>query len=126
VEAEEVDLDRRARLAVAGYILMTGAPFVVAATHRWFWQRSHDTAPAAAAVVALLLLALARRHRSAWWVLAVFEVVVIVSFAFDLTSVLALVANVLSLALLLSPPLRRWVGLPTGPGRGASGARASP
>ncbi len=56
-----------------------------------------------------LLFSLARGHRWAWISLVVFEGVVLISFAFDFTNAFYFFANLTSLALLVSPPMRRYV-----------------
>jgi hypothetical protein len=72
-------------------------------------KHEHSTAPVAAAVVAVLLIGLVLRQGWAWWLLAAFEGAVLVSFAFDFTTVPALLLNLASFALLVSPPMRRHV-----------------
>jgi integral membrane sensor domain MASE1 len=94
---------------MAGYVVLTAAPFLLAATHAWFWKHEHSTAPVAAAVVAALLVALLLRHRWAWLALVLFQGVVLISFAFDFTTAPAFVLNAASFALLVSPPIRRYV-----------------
>jgi hypothetical protein len=89
--------------------VLAAVPFVLAATHAWFWQDEHSTAPVAGVVVAGLLVALVLRQRWAWRLLVVFEAAILVSFAFDFTAVSALLLNLASLALLVSPPMRRHV-----------------
>jgi integral membrane sensor domain MASE1 len=101
--------DRTTWLVVAGYVVLAAAPFVLAATHAWFWKHEHSTAPAAAAVVAALLAALVLGQRWAWLLLTVFQAAVLISFAFDFTNVPALLLNLGGFALLASPQMRRHV-----------------
>jgi hypothetical protein len=102
-------IDRTTSLVVASYVVLAAAPFVLAATHAWFWEHDHSTAPVAGVLVAVLLVALVLRQRWAWWLQVVFEAAILISFAFDFTAVSALLWNLASLALLVSPPMRRNV-----------------
>ena len=102
-------VDRTTKLVVATYVVLAAAPFVLAATHAWFWTHEHSTAPLAGVVVAAVLIALLFRRRWAWWLLVAFAVAVLVSFAVDFTTVPALLVNLASFALLLSPQMRRYV-----------------
>src|SRR3989442_613468 len=103
--------DPAARAVLLGYLLLAFAPFAVAATHSSFWERQHSTAPVAAVAFALVLMALVLRRRWAWQLLVVFEGIVLVSFVFDFTNALAFGSNLASFALLISPPMRRYVRL---------------
>jgi hypothetical protein len=94
---------------VASCVVLEAAPFVLAATHAWFWKHGHSTARVAVVVVAALLIALLLRQRWAWWLLVAFEAAALISFAFDFTTVPALVLNLASFALLVSPQMRRYV-----------------
>jgi hypothetical protein len=96
-------------LVVGSYVVLTAAPFVLGATHAWFWKHEHSTAPVAAVVVAALLVALVLGQPWAWWLLVVFQAAVLISFAFDFTNVPALLLNLASFALLASPQMRRHV-----------------
>jgi hypothetical protein len=58
-----------------------------------------------------LCAALALGRRWAWIVLTGLEVVVLVTFVFDFSGVLALLLNLARFALLLSKPMRRRVGV---------------
>jgi hypothetical protein len=102
------------------YVLLAAAPFVLAATHAWFWKHEHSTAPVAAAVVAALLVALVLRQRWAWWLLIVFQGAVLISFAFACTNVPALLLNLASFVLLATPQMRSYVG------RSPQGRRGQP
>jgi integral membrane sensor domain MASE1 len=94
---------------VASYAVLAAAPFVLAATHAWFWKHEHSTAPVAGLVVAAVLIALLLRRRWAWWLLVTLTGAVLVSFAFDFTNVPSLLWNLASFALLVSPQMRRYV-----------------
>jgi hypothetical protein len=98
---------------VLAYAVLGSMPFVLAATAPSFWEHEHATAPAAAAAFGALLLALVLRRRWAWFALVVFQGAVLVSYAFDFTSVPSLLLNALSFALLTSKPMRRFLK-PTG------------
>ena len=101
--------DRTTRVVVGSYVVVAAAPFVLAATHAWFWKHEHSTAPVAAGVVAVLLVALVLRQRWAWWLLVAFEAAVLISFAFDFTTAPALLLSLARVALLVSPQMRRYV-----------------
>ncbi len=102
-------IDRTTWLVVVSYVVLEASPFVLAATHAWFWKHEHSTAPVAGVVVAALLVALVLRQRWAWWLLVVFEAAILISFVFDFTNLPALLLNLASFALLVSPPMRRHV-----------------
>ena len=98
--------DRKTRLILGAYLLLAAALFIVAATSAAYWR--HAEPATVTALVAVLLISLARRHRWAWVVLVVLEGGILISFAFDFTDAFAFVASVVSFALLLSPPMRRY------------------
>ena len=102
-------IDRRTQLVLLAYAVLALAPLVFAATHAWFWDQEHSSAPIAVGAFALLLAALLLKQRWAWLLLAVFQAAVLVSFAFDFTTVPALLLNAASLALLLSAPMRGYI-----------------
>jgi hypothetical protein len=107
--ARSAQIDRATRVVVGAYLALAVAPLVVAATQHWFWERTHSIAPVAVSLMLIVLVALIYRRRWAWMVLVIFEVGVLVSFAFHFTDGLALVATLASVALLLSSPMRRYV-----------------
>lgn len=74
------------------------------------------------ALIALVLISLARRRRWAWVVLVVLEGGILISFAFDFTDAVAFIVSVVSFALLISPPMRRYTGPPHTSSNGCSGA----
>jgi uncharacterized membrane protein len=83
-----------------------------------FWQRAHDTAPVAALFVLLLVAALLRRHRFAWWIFLIVNVAGVPSWVVHGVNkgvsagfLLGLVLGLVQLALLLSVPMRRYVGI---------------
>lgn len=93
------------------YLVLAALPFVVAAAHSWFWEHEHSTAPVAAAIWIALLVALLLRKRWAWWLLIVFQSAILISFVFDFTDIAALLLNIASFGVLLSGPMRRYVGV---------------
>jgi hypothetical protein len=105
------NVEARARVVIAAYVLLAAVPFVIAATRSSFWEREHNTAPVAAAVWGLLLVALALRRRWAWYGLAAFETAVLLSNVVDFTGSIGLVFELVTLGLLFSPPVRGYVGL---------------
>jgi hypothetical protein len=98
-----------ATLIVGAYLLLAVAPFVFAATHSWFWSHQHYRAPVSAALFAILLIALLLRQRWAWFMLVVFNGFVVVSYLWNWTEAPAFVIDGASFALLVSPPMRRYV-----------------
>jgi TRAP-type uncharacterized transport system fused permease subunit len=68
-------------------------------------------APIAAGVVAILLVALAFRRTVAWLLLVFVYGFVVISYVWEWTGALPFVLNVVAFALLVSPPMRRYVGL---------------
>lgn len=101
--------DRGTTLIVGTYLVLAIVPFVLAATHSWFWHRQHYHAPVAVAVFAILLCALLLRQRWAWFVLVFFNGFVVLSYAWSWTGAPAFIIDGASLSLLLSPPMRCYV-----------------
>src|SRR3954468_3382126 len=99
--------DRAAGLAVTTYAILFLLPLTIAATRSEVW--SEPAALGAAGLGLSLLFGFVRRQRWAWALLLLFEVAALMSFAFAFTSVLALLLNIVTLSLLLSPPLRRYI-----------------
>lgn len=102
--------DQAARAVVVVYVVLTAAPFVFAATHAWFWNHHHSVAPIAAGLVGLLLVALVLRQRWTWMILVIFDGFVVISYAWEWSGAVTFVVNLAAFALLLSPPMRRYVG----------------
>jgi hypothetical protein len=102
--------DRVIRITVAGYLVLAATPFVYAATHARFYH--HLREPSAALLYGGLLVALIRRRRWAWFILALFSAIVVISSVWELDSVPFLITNLLGLLLLLSPPIRYYVRPP--------------
>jgi hypothetical protein len=98
-----------ARLVLGAYVAVSATPFVIAATQHAFWEHEHDMAPVVTLLFAGLLVALVRRHRWAWLVLVVLDGALLVSFAFDFTSVGAFLRVLAGFALVCSPQMRRYV-----------------
>jgi hypothetical protein len=102
---------RRMPPVVAAFSLFTIATFAVGISSSSMWDH-----PARATLLVLLLVlwlaaVVVWRQRWAWLLLVVVTVVAVVSPAWGEWEGAALyVCNVISLALLLSPGMRRWVG----------------
>jgi uncharacterized protein (TIGR03382 family) len=94
---------------VAAFVAFAAAPFVSAAAHASFWQ-GHSPAPTATALAAALLVALVTRRRWAWLLLVLLHGFVVVSFAWKWGSTVLFVVDLIALALLVSAPMRRYVG----------------
>jgi hypothetical protein len=97
------------QLVVAAYVVLAATPLALAATDHRFWERAHSIAPVASVIFLVVLAALATGRRSAWFLLLVFEGFVLMSFAWNFTSIVSLVLVLLSFLLLISPPMRSHV-----------------
>jgi hypothetical protein len=103
-------------LVVAIFAAMVVGSVIVAATHAWFWQKAHDTAPVAALLLLLLVTALLRRHRVAWWILLAIGMGAVLSSITDMVGgvtaarAAGLVVSLIETGLLVSAPMRRYVG----------------
>ena len=97
------------RFVVVTFLVAAATPIVLAATHHAFWQRAHSQAPVVSLVFFAVLVALAYRRRWAWFLLVLFEAVILASFAVDFASVIDFACALVSFALLISPPMRRFV-----------------
>jgi Na+/proline symporter len=97
------------RVVLAAFVAFAATPFVFAAAHASFWQR-HSPAPPATALGAALLVALVTRRRWAWLLLVLSYGFVVVSFAWKWGSTVLFVVDLIALALLVSAPMRRYVG----------------
>jgi len=111
-------LGNRDRVVAAIFALSVVGTLIFDAAHAWFWQRAHDTAPVAAVLVLALVAALLRRHRFAWWIFLIAGVAGVPSWIVHGVSkgvgagfLFGLVLGVVQLALLLSVPMRRYVGV---------------
>ena len=108
VRQRRAELPERAVLAT--YLVLALAPFLFAATHSSFWSQ-HSRAPLVTALELALLLGLALHRRGAWAVLVFFDALVVISYSWEWAGVLGFVLNLGALAILLSPPMRRYVRL---------------
>lgn len=123
---------RRDRLVAVLFALSVVGSLIFDAAHAWFWQRAHDTAPVAALFVLLFVAALLRRHRFAWWIFLIVNLAGIPSWVVHGVSkgvsagfLLGLVLGLVQLALLLSVPMRRYVGVGRWRGRQPVGVGAT-
>jgi apolipoprotein N-acyltransferase len=102
------------RIVVVFSMLVVGS-LVFDATHRWFWQHAHDTAPVAALVMLLLVAALLRRHAFAWWLFLILSLTSLPWWVavrhISAASVMGLLVGLAEFGLLLSVPTRRYVGV---------------
>jgi hypothetical protein len=98
--------DWTTRLVVAAYVVLAVEPFV----HAWFWTHKHgDKLPIATVLYAVLILGLVLRRRWAWFVLVAFDGFALLSYAWEWSGPVSLVWNLVAVALLVSPPMRRYV-----------------
>jgi hypothetical protein len=110
------EVGNRDRLVAVIFSLSVVGTLIFDAAHAWFWQRAYDTAPVAALLVLALVAALLRRLRFAWWIFLIVGVAGLPSWVVHGVSegvsagfVLGLV--LVQVALLLSLPMRRYVGV---------------
>src|SRR4051794_16362264 len=92
---------------VASYLMLAIAPLIVGATHRDFYP----VGPVAAVLMLAIYAALVLRRRWAWFVLLILDGAVLISFVFDFTTILAFLDVAAGFALLVSAPMRRYVGI---------------
>jgi hypothetical protein len=97
------------RLVVGAYVGLVLGAVSLNAAHSWFWEREHDEAPVAAACLIVLLVALVCRRRWAWIILALFDAGAAISIPFTKGSLLGDAWALVSLALIVSPPMRAYV-----------------
>ena len=109
-EVEKRRVTPSARAVVLATALLWLCPLVVAASRDSFWERQHSTAPVAGGLIVLLVIAMLRRHQWAWALLLIFEVSEVVGYAVALPDFPWFLINVATLALLLSPQMRGYVG----------------
>jgi len=101
------------RFVLGAFVIFAVAPFGRAALHSWFWQSQHLTAPVATALYLAVVVALvAWRRRWAWLLLVFLDGSATATWPFDAhrfdpTHLLAFVEGVVTLALLLSAPMRQ-------------------
>ena len=108
------------RVPIAFAVLWV-VPLIVAVARPSFWARTHGHAEpfVVLALFVLLVLALLQRSRFAWWTLVVLYVVgglpywiqQVVSGGLSIGSTISAVLGLAQLALLLSTPMRRFVGV---------------
>ena len=109
---------RNDRFFAIGFASIVVGSVIFDATHAWFWQRAHETAPVAALLVFALVAALLRRHRFAWWIFLIVGATSLPPWvAHGLTKhvnvgfVVGLLLGFLELVILLSVPMRRYMGV---------------
>lgn len=102
----------------AAFALLAVGTLIFDASHAWFWQHAHDTAPVAAALILVLLGLLLLRRRFAWWVFVVFSGIGLVSWlshvsSHEMTSawIVGGLLGLVEFGLLVSRPMRRFVRL---------------
>jgi energy-coupling factor transporter transmembrane protein EcfT len=94
-------------LVVVAYVGLATAPFVYAATHREFWQ---SLAPLATLIWLALVVGVVVGRRWAWLLAVIIEIAVLLSWPFSAeVRWYAVALNTLSLAVLVSPPMRAHV-----------------
>jgi hypothetical protein len=115
----------KTRLVLGAFVILGVAPFGWAALHGWFWQGRHSMAPVATALyLAVVLVLVGWRRRWSWLLLVLLYGSAAVTWAFDphrfaANHLLGFVVGGVTLALLLSAPMRQRLRPPVF-GRGAS------
>jgi hypothetical protein len=106
------------RLAAVSFAVLVVGSLIFDAAHGWFWQRAHDIAPVAALLALALVVALLRRSRAAWWVFVIADATSLPSFVAHAVTkhvtvgyLVGLAFWISELAILLSAPMRRYVGV---------------
>lgn len=100
--------DRIVHGVFAAYVMIALVPFIYAASRPRFYNSQVE--PGAALLYITVLVALWRKRRWAWYVLGSVDCYVVASYAWSGGSAVFVVTNVIALALLLSPPMRQYVG----------------
>jgi hypothetical protein len=105
--------DRRTRrefaqwIVVEAYVALALAPLIYdAAQGRLDRQRE----VVATSLIVILLIGLLLRRPAAWLLLVLFDALVVISNAWDWRGALVLALTVATFALLVSPPMRRYIG----------------
>jgi len=113
--------DDTARLALLALVILTVAPLLVAAVRLLLSTHNHrvpvgQTVGTSVVVYTLLfivpLVGLTRQKRWGWILLVFLSSLLLASEPFHFNGSVALSLDVIRLGLLLSPPIRRYVGLP--------------
>jgi hypothetical protein len=102
----------------AAFALLTVGRLVYVAPSAWFWHYGDHTLPVVAALVLVLLGFLLLRSRFAWWLFIVFSGIGLVSRLANVSGhgitsawVFGVLFDLVYLGLLVSPPMRRFVGV---------------
>ena len=110
MQRQEWTDEQKGRIAVVVFALLVAIQLVIALsrTHIHFWHHAHG--PGEIIILALLLTGLAFHKTWVWWVFvllfAVGDLVYALAVSFNVATVILSLAE---LAVLLSPPMRRWV-----------------
>jgi hypothetical protein len=118
-----LDVLRRTPRVVVAYALLYCTTFTVGlARSTSLWNHHPARGAVVAMLVAFLLAAVVvRRQPWAWVVLLLLDLVAVLSPAWgEWNGAFPYVNNVVSLALIMSPPMRRWVGIGKPRGRSAA------
>lgn len=106
--ATEVQASRHVNVLLAIYVVLSVVPIAVAVSHASFWDSAG--APVASLISLALVVALVRGSRAAWLLLLLFDLALIASLVWAPAELMFVAIVVVRVALLLSPPLRRFVG----------------
>jgi hypothetical protein len=129
----QASLDGRTRIVLLAFILVAVQPLLIGELSVLLSSHKHSTVVGIvsgfvilAAILAVLLVALVRRRRWAWLVLAFLFSVAVILDVLKFNGVVTLVRDVVGLALLVSPPMRRYVNRANAPDRRQGAAAEGP
>jgi hypothetical protein len=96
-------------LVVELYVLLAVAPLVIAAAFPSFWDHSRN--PFVAALIVILQVGNILRRSGSWFLLVLVDALMVISYTWDWVGGVTFALNLLTLVLLFSPPMRRYVRL---------------
>jgi hypothetical protein len=112
----QASLDGRTRVVLLAVILLAVQPLLIGELSVLLSSHRHSTAVGIvsgfvilAVILAILLMALVRRRRWAWLALVLLFGSAVVLDVFNLTSAVRFILHVIGFALLVSPPMRRYI-----------------
>jgi MFS family permease len=129
----QASVDGRTRAVLLAFVVVAVQPLLIGELSVLLSPHRHATVVGImagfvilAAILAMLLAALVRRRRWAWRVLALLFGAGVILDVFNLNDVVAFIIDLIALALLMSPPMRRYVNRANAPGRRQGPAEYGP
>jgi hypothetical protein len=129
----QASLDGRTRIVLLAFILLAVQPLLIGELSVLRSPHKDSTVVGIvsgfvilAAILAMLLAALLRRRRWAWLVLVFLFGSAVILDVFNFNGVVRFILDVIGFALLLSPPMRRYVNRANAPGRRQGPAEYGP